>query len=407
MINATEVAIYNKNTAALIQSFSLITLGGCATGNGDPIVLYDQLADRWFLSEFGPGNSLCTYVSQTPDPTGAYYSYQFNTPSFPDYPKYGVWPDAYYATTNESSPAIYALNRAAMLAGTPASSQRFTAPGLAGFGFEALTPADLDGMTPPPAGSPDYIMRHVDTEAHSVPGYPANDILEIWAFTVNWTTPANSTFIKIADILTAEFELDAVRPLLLLLHGHAGRGPRRDQLAGPAARGDHEPPGLPQLRHAPGVGGQLRDRHRQQHRRRALVRAAQDRRWPLDALPGGHLRAHYDRQPLDGRHRPGWLRQHRPGLQRLQPDYLSLDPLRRSPGLGSAGHAAARRVHAGQRLGRQRQQPLRRLLGHGHRPHRRLHLLVHRPVERRQPVEAPASAPSSSTPAAPPTSPST
>lgn len=207
MINATRVAIYDKNSADLvIPPFNLSALGGCATGWGDPIVLYDQLADRWFLSEFGPSNSLCTYVSQTPDPTGAYYSYQFNTPSFPDYPKYGVWPDAYYVTTNESSPANYALNRAAMLVGSPATAQRFTAPGLPGFGFEALTPADLDGMTPPPVGAPNYIMRHVDTEAHGVPGYPDNDILEIWAFSVNWTTPGNSTFTKIADILTAEFD---------------------------------------------------------------------------------------------------------------------------------------------------------------------------------------------------------
>ncbi len=208
MINggSTQVAVYNKATAALIQTFSLSSLGGCATGNGDPIVLYDQLADRWFLSEFGPGNSLCTFVSQTPDPLGTYYSYQFTTPSFPDYPKYGMWPDAYYATTNESSPAIYAMNRVAMLAGAPATSQRFTAPGLAGFSFEALTPADLDGMTAPPAGSPGIIMRHVDTEAHSVPGYPATDILEVWSFSVNWTTPASSTFTKVADIQTAEFD---------------------------------------------------------------------------------------------------------------------------------------------------------------------------------------------------------
>ncbi|MBK8987107.1 MAG: hypothetical protein IPM39_13690 [Chloroflexi bacterium] len=208
MVNGsgTPVSIYNKTTGALIQSFALTSLPGCATGSGDPIVLYDQLADRWFLSEFGSGNSLCIYISTTPDPTGTYYSYQFTTPSFPDYPKYGVWSDAYYATANESSPSIYALNRAAMLTGAPATSQRFTAPGLAGFSFEALTPADLDGMTPPPAGTPNYIMRHVDTEAHSVPGYPTNDILEVWAFSVNWTTPASSTFTKIADILTAEFD---------------------------------------------------------------------------------------------------------------------------------------------------------------------------------------------------------
>ncbi|HNS00797.1 MAG TPA: hypothetical protein PKM78_00220 [Anaerolineae bacterium] len=206
MINATDVAIYNKSTAALIQTFALTSLGGCSTGNGDPIVLYDQMADRWFLSEFGPGNSLCIFISQTPDPQGAYYSYQFSTPSFPDYPKYGVWPDAYYATTNESSPAIYAMDRAKMLIGQPATSQRFTATGLSGFGFEALTPADLDGMTPPPAGSPNFIMRHVDTEAHGVAGYPSNDLLEIYAFSVNWTTPANSTFTKLPDIVTAEFD---------------------------------------------------------------------------------------------------------------------------------------------------------------------------------------------------------
>lgn len=208
MVNGggTVVSIYNKSTGALIQSFGFTSLGGCTTGGGDPIVLYDQLADRWFLSEFGPGNSLCILISTTPDPTGAYYTYQFNTPGFPDYPKYGVWPDAYYATTNESSPSIYAFNRAAMLAGAAASSVRFTAPDLAGFGFQALTPADLDGMTPPPPGAPNYIMRHVDTEAHSRPGYPANDLLEIWAFAVNWVTPANSTFTKLPDILTAEFD---------------------------------------------------------------------------------------------------------------------------------------------------------------------------------------------------------
>ena len=105
MINSTIVSIYDKNTAALIQSFDLTTLGGCATGSGDPVVLYDQAADRWLLSEFGSGNSLCVFISQTADPTGSYYSYQFSTPTFPDYPKYGVWSDAYYVSANEG-PAV-------------------------------------------------------------------------------------------------------------------------------------------------------------------------------------------------------------------------------------------------------------------------------------------------------------
>ncbi len=206
IINATDVAVYNKVSGTLIQAFALTSLGGCATGNGDPVVLYDQLANRWFLSEFGSGNALCVFISQTADPLGAYYSYSFTMPSFPDYPKYGVWPDAYYGTANESSPSAFALDRAKMLAGLPATFQRFTVTALSGFGFQALTPADLDGMTAPPAGAPDYIMRHRDTEVHGPTGLPNSDILEIYAFHIDWTTPGNSTFTKLTDVTTAEFD---------------------------------------------------------------------------------------------------------------------------------------------------------------------------------------------------------
>ncbi|MFZ0548488.1 MAG: hypothetical protein WAM60_23775 [Candidatus Promineifilaceae bacterium] len=208
IVNATIVSIYNKNTGVLDQQFDLTTLGGCSTDSGDPIVLYDQLADRWLLSEFGTGNSVCVFISQTPDPTGSYFSYQFTTPSFPDYPKFGVWPDAYYMSSNESSPSAYALDRANMLIGSPATSQRFTAAGLPGFGFEALTPSDWDGMTPPPAGAPAYFMRHRDTEAHGPAGFPTEDFLQIWAFHVDWTTPANSTFTQLPDISVSEFDSD-------------------------------------------------------------------------------------------------------------------------------------------------------------------------------------------------------
>ena len=182
MINATVVSIYDKSSAALILQFDLTTLGGCSTGNGAPVVLYDHLANRWLLSELGPSNSLCVFISQTPDPTGSYYSYMFTTPGFPNYPKYGVWPDGYYVSTNESSPAAYALDRASMLTGAPATSQRFTAPDLPGFSFEVLTPSDWDGVTPPPASAPNYFMRHRDTEAHGPPGFPDEDFLQIWAF---------------------------------------------------------------------------------------------------------------------------------------------------------------------------------------------------------------------------------
>ena len=107
------------------------------------------------------------------------------------------------------------------VAGLSATFQRFTAPALSGFGFQSLTPADLDGATPPPAGSPGLFMRHRDTEVHGPAGFPSQDLLEVWPFSVNWTTPANSSFTKIADIQVAEFELDVVRPDLVLVYSAA------------------------------------------------------------------------------------------------------------------------------------------------------------------------------------------
>ncbi len=212
MINGSGGAafvIYDK-AGNIVKGQTLLEglgIGACASGYGDPIVLYDQLADRWLMSEFArTGNHLCVYVSTSPDPTGTYHRYDFPTPDFPDYPKYAVWPDAYYVTSNESSPTVYALDRAAMLSGAAAASQRFTAPALSGFGFQALTPADLDGAAAPPAGAPNYMLRQRDTEIHGPNGHPADDIIEVWAFHVDWVTPANSTFTKITDVLVAEFD---------------------------------------------------------------------------------------------------------------------------------------------------------------------------------------------------------
>jgi hypothetical protein len=214
MINSgggAVLVVYDKSGTAIAGPLALDALGSgnCSNGYGDPIVLYDRLADRWLLSEFATGgNHLCVYASQGPDPVaGGWYNYDFSTPNFPDYPKYAVWPDAYYVTSNESSPAQYALQRDQMLVGGAATSQRLTAPDLAGFGFQAMTPADLDGADSPPAGSPSYIMRHRDDEAHN-PGSndPSHDFLEIWEFSVDWASPANTTLVKVQDLAVAEFD---------------------------------------------------------------------------------------------------------------------------------------------------------------------------------------------------------
>jgi hypothetical protein len=207
--SGSAMRIHDKTGAVVAGPIILDTLGtggACASGLGDPVVLYDSLADRWLVSEFAAGaNALCVYVSQTNNPvSGGWFRYQFNTPNFPDYPKYAVWPDAYYVSTNESSPAAYALDRNRMLQGLSATSQRFTAPDLAGFPFQALTPADIDGASPPPAGAAGIFMRHRDDEVHNAPG-TGSDFLEIWEFKVNWTTPGSSTFTGPINIAVSDF----------------------------------------------------------------------------------------------------------------------------------------------------------------------------------------------------------
>ena len=115
MVN-TAWAVYSKTGTRLLGPASLASIWAgfevpdCEDNSGDPIVLHDQLADRWILTQFTtaglnvPAGTFynCVAVSTTADPTGSYYRYAFSTgPNFPDYPKYGVWPNAYFATTRE------------------------------------------------------------------------------------------------------------------------------------------------------------------------------------------------------------------------------------------------------------------------------------------------------------------
>lgn len=217
MVNSSRFAIWDKAGNVLVPTTALSSLwaangGGsspCSDGDGDPIVQYDELADRWLMTEFDlTGNTFCIYVSQTADPVGGgWYVYDFSAPSFPDYPKYGVWPDAYYVSSFESpSLGIYAFDRIAMLAGSAATFQRFAIPQLNGSSSRVtrILPADHDGVQAPVAGLPNFFARTVDaTQDSSNP----TDRIEIWEYSVDWATPGNSTFIKTQDLTPAAFTL--------------------------------------------------------------------------------------------------------------------------------------------------------------------------------------------------------
>jgi subtilisin-like proprotein convertase family protein len=213
-IDGTRVVIYDKVTGSVVSGpFLLQTLGSggaCAEGSGDPIALYDRLAQRWILSEFASTEAhLCVYVSLTSSPTGSYFRYDFPTPNFPDYPKYSVWPNAYYVTTNEDVPAIYALDRTKMLAGLAATSQRFTPTSLAGFPFQAMTPGDFDGTIAPPVGSPAYFARHRDDEVHNAGSNDVTkDFIEIWQVSPDFVTLANAALSGPTNIPVTSFDSD-------------------------------------------------------------------------------------------------------------------------------------------------------------------------------------------------------
>jgi uncharacterized repeat protein (TIGR01451 family) len=174
----------------------------CAgTNDGDPIVLFDEQAHRWFISQFSLGPSgtgpfhQCVAVSQSANPAGAWYVYDYpyrdGITYFNDYPHFGVWPDATYSaylmTVHEFNAAgnsylgqsASAFDRAKLLAGDNAAPLVTFASGTSYYG---MLPADLDGA-PPAAGTPGFFFM----------ASPAGT-LQIWEFKPNWTTPANSVF---------------------------------------------------------------------------------------------------------------------------------------------------------------------------------------------------------------------
>jgi hypothetical protein len=214
MANASRFAIWGKKGNVLVPPTSLHDLwnGGasnCTDGDGDPIVQYDELADRWLLTEFDlTGNTFCIYVSQGPNPvTSGWFVYDFSAPVFPDYPKYSVWPDAYYVSSFESPDlGIYAFDRASMLAGAPATFQRFAIPQLQGTSprVTRILPADHDGTIAPAAGLPGIFARTVDDTMDST---DPTDRIEMWEFHADFATPANSTFTNTQNLTPAPFTL--------------------------------------------------------------------------------------------------------------------------------------------------------------------------------------------------------
>lgn len=216
------LAVYRKTDGARIfgpvaTSSIWDGFGGiCESNNdGDPIVLYDDAADRWLVSQFaiGADGHQCVAVSTTNDPAGAYFRYDFvvSPGRFNDYPKLGIWHDGYYLTANDfaanfSGVIAVAFERSRMLLGQPAQMVRF---GPLGCGAEcpfAVQPAHWEGGTPPPAGAPAPFLMAWDDETWGTGAGP--DGYRLWEFTVNWASPGSSTFLALPQVNAPEFDAE-------------------------------------------------------------------------------------------------------------------------------------------------------------------------------------------------------
>jgi hypothetical protein len=196
-------AVFDKASGAVIagpiegNQFWAGFGGPCETQNdGDIIVQWDKVAHRWLMAQnvFSSPFMTCVAVSTSPDATGSFFRYAFpQSNGFPDYPKWGVWTDAYYQHNNVfggpngfgSEPCAY--DRARMLKGLPNAKQVcFFAPT---FFDDSMLPADIDSAaTLPPAGQPEMFLGSIDNTP------PTSNVIYEYLFHVNFNNPQDSTF---------------------------------------------------------------------------------------------------------------------------------------------------------------------------------------------------------------------
>ncbi len=196
-------AIHDRNGNVLVPSTSLANIFPGET-KGDPIVFYDSFADRFVITQFSDTpNGFLVAVCRGPDPVNdGWFTYRFNTGSFPDYTKFSIWSDGYYITANkdqrqqQTSEVVYAIDRTAMLSGaTTAQMVGFPLPGARISGFYSPASFNAIGETPPPVGNA-KIIYYQDDAWQDV----SEDALKLWTINVDWITPSLSTITEAEEL---------------------------------------------------------------------------------------------------------------------------------------------------------------------------------------------------------------
>jgi hypothetical protein len=207
-------AIYNKTGTLLAGPTDLNLLFGNLLGtncnDGDPIMLYDEQANRYLCAEFSlcnPNDRMLIAISQTNDPTGSWHRYSFDVDDVPDYMKFGIWRDAYYMGTNThavGSDDIYAFDRSQMLNGNNAQMVSFDNPWRPATyqGVQCALPVDNDGEFAPIGTPGNFLILNNDAIAGGT------DQLWIFEMAVDCITPANSTFNRVQQLNVPAFDSD-------------------------------------------------------------------------------------------------------------------------------------------------------------------------------------------------------
>ncbi len=223
MVNVV-FAVYSKTGTRLLgptplgDLWSGFSVPDCTDLSGDPVVVYDKQDDRWLLSQFttrGPTFYNCVAISLDGDPTGAYFRYAFTTGvNFPDYPKYGVWSNAYFLSTREFAPdnsfagdGAYALERDKMLEGDPSARmvKFLLAPGITPYlTGDGLLPGDIDGTDEqPPGKSAELFVGTMNVSAFY--GAPF-DALNVFQFSLAWSATPTASFTLATQLPVAQFD---------------------------------------------------------------------------------------------------------------------------------------------------------------------------------------------------------
>lgn len=216
-------SIFDKTGNQIVAPASLSSIGGVFTNEnlGDPIIVYDEFADRFLITQFSDTpESFLVAVSQTSDPVnGGWNTYRFPTNgALPDYPKISVWSDGYYVTTNKNSntastsQVVYVFERDKMLVGESAKVVSFPLPGVRTNGFYSPAGFHAMGGQLPPRGNAPIIFMQDDAWAGV-----SEDHLKFWNINIDWNTPNNSTIAESQELGTG----NGVSPFIATFDGGA------------------------------------------------------------------------------------------------------------------------------------------------------------------------------------------